>query len=61
MQARRAAERKKSIAAGLVDDPDNPKPLHMAIEFVGTCRNKCPSHEIIERCYQNMVDSLEMV
>ncbi|KAI5803251.1 SAC3/GANP/Nin1/mts3/eIF-3 p25 family-domain-containing protein [Geopyxis carbonaria] len=59
IQAERAIERRWLVDTKKLADPDNRKGLELSIPFYTTCLNKCPSHEIIQRCYQKMIDPFE--
>ena len=49
------------IKRGIIDDPNNRKPLSEALTFVGTCMDMCPLFEREERQFQKSVDKLEIV
>ncbi|KAI8975135.1 SAC3/GANP/Nin1/mts3/eIF-3 p25 family-domain-containing protein [Mycotypha africana] len=55
----RVREREQAIRDGLIPDPENPTRLEDAIDFRGTCEDKCPEFEMIEREIQNGLDALE--
>ncbi|ODQ52466.1 hypothetical protein SAICODRAFT_81104, partial [Saitoella complicata NRRL Y-17804] len=59
LQRRRELERADAIRKGLLQDPENPRPLDEAIKFVGTCVEMCPEFERVQRERQNNVDRLE--
>ncbi|KAI9689555.1 MAG: hypothetical protein M1822_010206 [Bathelium mastoideum] len=48
-------ERSSAIAKGLISDPDKPRTLAEAITPVGTCQDKCPEYERVERVVQKDV------
>ncbi|KAI9031515.1 SAC3/GANP/Nin1/mts3/eIF-3 p25 family-domain-containing protein [Phycomyces nitens] len=56
----RILERKQAIEDNLIADPNIPRRLEDAIEFRGTCQTMCPEFELVEREYQNGLDSIEM-
>jgi hypothetical protein len=53
-------ERKQAIKNGFIPDPNAPTRLEDAIDFRGTCQDKCPQFEMLEREIQNGLDALEM-
>lgn len=55
LKNRRNDERATAIANGSFADPDRPRSLADAITPVGTCRDKCPEFERLERITQNDV------
>jgi len=61
MKKDRVRERRDAIANGTIDDPDVPKRLEDALDFVGTCMDMCPEFERVERSVQHSVDPLELV
>ncbi|BFZ53866.1 actin cytoskeleton and mitosis protein [Savitreella phatthalungensis] len=56
----REQERLDAIRGGLIDDPDNKRPLSEARTFVGTCQDMCPLFEREQREYQNDVNRFEV-
>ncbi|KAG0637528.1 hypothetical protein HOY80DRAFT_1083561 [Tuber brumale] len=60
MKKDRVRERRDAIANGTIDDPDVPKRLEDALDFVGTCMDMCPEFERVERSVQHSVDPLEL-
>ncbi|CAO3665687.1 unnamed protein product [Rhizopus microsporus] len=60
MKQERIQERAQAIKDGLLPDPNVPRRLEDAIDFVGTCQTKCPEFEIVERNLQNSLDKLEL-
>ena len=61
LKAAREKERADLIRRGIIDDPDNRKPLSEALIFVGTCMEMCPMFEREERQFQKNVDKMEIV
>jgi len=57
----RAAERKRAIAEGKMDDPLVPKRLEDAITIVGTCMDMCPRFERYRRERENNLFEWETV
>jgi hypothetical protein len=57
----RAAERKRAIAEGKMDDPLVPKRLEDAITIVGTCMDMCPRFERYRRERENNLFEWESV
>lgn len=55
LKKRRNDERATAIANGSFADPDRPRSLADAITPVGTCQDKCPDFERLERITQNDV------
>ncbi|RPB05722.1 hypothetical protein L873DRAFT_1662166 [Choiromyces venosus 120613-1] len=60
MKKDRVKERRDAIANGTIDDPDVPKKLEDALDFLGTCMDMCPEFERVERSVQHSVDPLEL-
>lgn len=60
MKAARPALRQKYIDAGILPDPDKPRQLSQATQFVGTCLEMCPEFEREEREFQGEGDELEV-
>ncbi|KAF8533370.1 SAC3/GANP/Nin1/mts3/eIF-3 p25 family-domain-containing protein, partial [Trichophaea hybrida] len=57
----RTKRRARLIKEGSIDNPAVPKYLDQAIKFHGTCNSMCPEFECLQRRYQKMVDSFELV
>ncbi|KAF9428395.1 hypothetical protein BGZ94_002535 [Podila epigama] len=61
LKEKRIQERRDAIKNGTIPDPDKPRRLEDAIEFVGTCTDMCPEFERHEREYQQNVESFEKI
>ena len=58
-KAYRDKVRTSLIRAGYLDDPDKPKKLSEAIDFMGTCEDMCPEYEKIVRVMEHDVPGPE--
>ncbi|KAF9168146.1 hypothetical protein DFQ26_001039 [Actinomortierella ambigua] len=61
LKERRVVEREQAIRSGAIPDPDKPRRLEDAIQFVGTCLDMCPEFERHEREYQQSLERFEKI
>ncbi|KAF9969881.1 hypothetical protein BGZ73_007569 [Actinomortierella ambigua] len=61
LKEKRVIEREQAIRSGAIPDPNKPRRLEDAIQFIGTCLDMCPEFERHEREYQQSLEKFEKI
>ncbi|KAG0241697.1 hypothetical protein BGW41_005572 [Actinomortierella wolfii] len=61
LKEKRVIERENAIRSGAIPDPNKPRRLEDAIQFIGTCLDMCPEFERHEREYQQSLEKFEKI